>query len=631
MAASSGSPGPQHDQTVHRAFLENLPLVAWAADADAPRVFYVNRHVERLLGYAPVEWTEDAALRDAAIHPEDRERFADHLARVRARGTSHVDFRALHRDGAVVWMRDHAVLVRDADGRPRYIQGFGLDISDQRRAEEALRESEERYRLIVETAAQGVWVIDADGNTTFANDALGEMLGVSADEMVGKNAFDFLPPEVRELPRFDLELVRAGERRQFERQLLLPTGSRIDAIFTTSPLTTADGEYAGALAMVTDVTERKRLAAELERTNRLEAIGGLAGGVAHDFNNSMMAIRGFAELLLAKLDEGHPLRAHVEGIVHAADGATALTRQLLAYGRRQVLRPEVLDLNEVVKTLEPLLRRALGSGIELTLELGNCLGAVNADHGRLDDVLLELAANARDAMPDGGELTIRTSQAGSDVVLEVVDEGLGMDAHVRDRAFEPFFTTKEVGLGAGMGLATVYGIVMQSGGRIELESERERGTTMRIYLPTVAARNAEEGAREVGGPRPESILLVEDEPVVRALVAEMVAQLGYRVRETASAEEALELAADESTPIDLLITDVVMPSMGGTELATRLRELRPSLRVLYVSGYPRGAISSEDALEPGSSFLQKPFTLDLLHDALDRLVGEGAVEAQVTP
>jgi two-component system cell cycle sensor histidine kinase/response regulator CckA len=501
---------------------------------------------------------------------------------------------------------------------------------------EALRESEERYRLIVETAAEGVWVLGADNATTFANARMAEILSLPVEDLVGTSVFDYVAAETHPDTAANLKKLRAGERLQFERQLVRADGTYVDALVSTSPLTTADGSHCGTLALVTDITEHKRLQLQLEQAKQMEAIGGLAGGVAHDFNNSMMAIRGFAELLLSRLEPGDPCRRDAEGIKQAADGAAAVTRRLLAFGRRQVLQPEVLNVNDVVRALEPMLRRTLGDDVELDLDLSEELGRVNVDPAQLEEVILELADNALDAMPEGGRLTIRTVEQtpepvvtrygqtiepGRYVMIAVSDNGTGIAEDAYDRVTDPFFTTKELDRGSGMGLPTVLGIVKQSGGYLSIETEVGKGSTFNVFFPLVDEAAAPPAVDAPGLPAraARTVLLVEDDEVVRAVVAEMLDELGYVVREAAGSDEALELAG-EADSMDILVTDVVMPGLGGPELAAALLELQPGLRVLYMSGYTaRSTGDVEGALGSGASFLQKPFTFELLRQKLDTL------------
>ncbi len=380
--------------------------------------------------------------------------------------------------------------------------------------------------------------------------------------------------------------------------------------------------------------ERVQLQHDLAQAQKLEAIGRLAGGVAHDFNNILTAILGSAELLLLDTPQGASAREEVEIIRDAAQRAQELIRQLLAFSARQVLRPAVTDLNDLIKNLSRMLRRLIGEDLALTAELADGLGAVRVDPGQVEQVLVNLAVNARDAMPDGGRLTIRTENVemtdsgelpdGRYVLIEVVDTGSGMDAATLARVFEPFFTTKARGKGTGLGLATVYGIVRQSGGQVAVSSTLGTGTTFRIHLPRVdspvePSRAAPPVALPAAGT--ETVLVAEDEQIVRVLIRKVLEQAGYTVLLAGGGAEALQLAERHTGPIHLLVTDVVMPGMSGRELARRLLERRPDTKVLYVSGYADVAVERHGVLDPGTAFMQKPFSPSALaqrvRDVLD--------------
>jgi two-component system cell cycle sensor histidine kinase/response regulator CckA len=370
--------------------------------------------------------------------------------------------------------------------------------------------------------------------------------------------------------------------------------------------------------------------ARLLQMSKMEAVGRLAGGVAHDFNNLLTAILGYTNLVLDELGPAHPSRPDVEQIQHAAESAASLTRQLLAFSRRQVLQPEILDLNLVVGNIESLLRRLIGEQIQFVTDLAPTVGHVNADQGQLEQVLMNLAINARDAMAGGGRLTIATRdvtvtpdiaklhrglQPGDYVLLEVGDTGSGMDAHVLAHLFEPFFTTKKRGQGTGLGLATVYGIIKQSGGYIAVDTEVGKGTTFSIYLPPTrlpqpATPEPRSRPRPEGGS--ETILLVEDQPEVRAIARTILSRRGYTVLEADGGVAALEIARTHEATIDLLLTDVIMPVIGGQELARQVLGMRPGVRVLFASGYTDDVLIQQGVLQPGAEWIQKPFSRESL-------------------
>jgi len=390
-----------------------------------------------------------------------------------------------------------------------------------------------------------------------------------------------------------------------------------------------------------DITERRVLENQFRQAQKMEAVGRLAGGVAHDFNNLLMVISGYAEVLLEQTRKGNPLYPKIEAIHQAADRATNLTHQLLAFSRKQLLELKVVDLNIIIEDMERLLRPLIGENIELQTQLAPDLGRTRADAGQIEQVLMNLVVNSKDAMPQGGKITIQTANArldnedlrreytyiqpGSYVVLSVTDTGEGMDKETQLRIFEPFFTTKEKGKGTGLGLSTVYGIIKQSRGYVLVESEPAQGTTFRIYLPRVEdalePTGAASAARTHAGGS-ETVLLVEDEESVRQLVRETLESKGYKVLEAENGEAALQIVATHSGKIDMLITDVVMPGMSGRELSARLCASRPQTKVLYLSGYTEDAIVHEGVVDPDTAFLQKPFTLQMLSRKVREVLGE---------
>jgi len=418
-------------------------------------------------------------------------------------------------------------------------------------------------------------------------------------------------------PAIDIE--RSGE-------LLGRPGELLHWVSSYYPLRDAAGDVVGVGLVVRDVTEQRHLEERARSRQRLEALGGLAGGIAHDFNNLLTAITGYAEIALSGLGPEEPVRTDIEEIRHAAGRAAALTSQLLAFGRSQVLRPETVDLNDVVLAVDPLLRRLLGADVELVTLLGEGLAPVSADRGQLEQVLVNLAVNARDAMPAGGTLAIATTDVtlpdgelppGDYVRLSVADTGIGIPSGLRDRIFEPFFTTKEAGEGSGLGLATVYGIVSQSSGAIGVESKPGR-TVFTVHLPraegaAMPSATAAPDPLALGGN--ETILLVDDEDVVRGLVRRVLAERGYTVLEARNGSEALSVAERANGSIDLVVTDVVMPHLGGPEMVERLVQVRPDLKVLFISGYT-GQATSFYGIEPSRAFLQKPFTPQALAEAV---------------
>jgi PAS domain S-box-containing protein len=511
------------------------------------------------------------------------------------------------------------------------------------RVEEALRESQaqlartEAFSLVM-TAHLGL-----DGRWLKVPPTLCGFLGYAEDELLGLREREVShADDVENDLRQQARLVN-GEARSYdlEKRYLRRDGTAAWTYLNCSIVQDHDGRPLYFLAYLRDISERKSLEDQLRQAQKMEAVGQLAGGIAHDFNNLLTAIIGNAELLLAEMNSRDPRRIDVSEINRAAHRAATLTRQLLAFSRKQVLQPRIISLNEVVTDLSTMLRRIIGEDIELELDLDRNLGQVQADAGQLEQVITNLAVNARDAMPQGGTLTLRTANVAAEevaagnpeappllgplVAVSVADTGTGMDERTQARLFEPFFTTKELGRGTGLGLATAYGIVRQSGGHIRVRTQLHQGSTFTVYLPRVEG-DAEE-SDETGGGRTategtETVLVVEDEEAVRVLARRVLMSRGYRVLEAGNADQALALAGGGKERIDLLLTDVVMPGMGGPALAERLVHARPDLRVLYISGYAEEAIQRHGALPAGGALLEKPFTADeLAHRVRETLSG----------
>ena len=508
-----------------------------------------------------------------------------------------------------------------------------------------LRESEQRFRAMFAAAPFGAELTDLDGHVVEVNAALERMLGFSAEEITTVPRDRYCDPEDEARDRELLGELVAGQGTGYEldRRFTTADGRHVLGKVAVALVPDADGRPKYRLAFVEDVTRRGELEDQLRQAHRLEAVGRLAGGVAHDFNNLLTAITGYAEFALDRLEPGAAVRGDVEEILKAGKRAGSLTSQLLAFSRKQMLQPKDLNFNYLVADMHNMLRRLIGEHIELgTVFYGPESLEVRADPGQLEQVVLNLVVNARDAMPDGGRITIETSSVTVDLdsslltqdgakpgeyaVLAVHDTGVGIAPEDVGRLFEPFFTTKGVGEGTGLGLATVYGIVRQSGGFVAVTSAPGTGSTFEVYLPrVVTATEAGSSAAEPAEPLQgrERVLLVEDEPVVRKLVREMLVRNGYDVLDAADGPSALALVDSLGVPIDVLVTDVVMPSMSGRELAERLRRSQPETLVLYTSGYTDAAIMGEDELGERTHFLQKPFGVIELTEKI-RLLVDGA-------
>jgi PAS domain S-box-containing protein len=523
--------------------------------------------------------------------------------------------------------------------------GLAVDVTERRRAEEALRRSKEHLRTVISNAPIVLFALDAKGNFTLCEGRGLEAVGLKPGEVVGKSAFDVY----RKAPQVRMNVRRALSGEEFSSTAEMG-GLWVETYF--SPVFKGYDEVAGAIGVAINITDRhraedalRRSEEQLRHSRKMEAIGRVAGGVAHDFNNLLTAITGYAEILLAgsgaagSLAAADPHRKSIEEIRKAADRATALTRQLLAFSRKQVLSPKALKVNQMVGEMDKMLRSLIREDIELTTVLDPSLGEVWADPGQMEQVILNLALNARDAMPAGGHLSLETANVelegtyargelflvpGSYVMIAVSDTGMGMDEEVKAHLFEPFFTTKEEGKGQGLGLSAVYGIVKQSGGTIAVESQKGRGTTFKVFLPRVDKSQMADAASAPSDSLKgvETVLLVEDEEAVRTLVREILRMHGYNVLEARQGGEAILISQRHKGPIHLLLTDMVMANMSGKELAEHLKPLRPEMHVLVISGYSEevvlhgpGGIRSGSPGDPGrdasdyhDAFLAKPFT-----------------------
>ena len=500
-------------------------------------------------------------------------------------------------------------------------------IARRQRAESALREAHAQLQAVIDSSPLAMYTVDADGTARSWNPAAASLYGWSAAEVIGGPISVIAEDHASQ--RDIRERVFRGETlRGIETTKRRKDGAPVTVSMAAAPLYDASGRITGAMLIAADLTEMRRLEVQYRQAQKMEAVGRLAGGIAHDFNNLLTAILGTSGLVLENVAIDPRTRLDVQEIEKAAKRAAGLTRQLLVFSRQQVLEPRILDLNAVVRDMERMLERLIGENVQLHTQLASGVGAVQADPGQLQQAIMNLVVNARDAMPDGGRVTIETTdveldprqleahnltQPGKYVLLAVHDTGVGMDAATKARLFEPFFTTKEPGRGTGLGLATVYSIVKQSGGYIWAYSEPGHGTTFKVYLPRV------DGTPEKISQTPatfavgsETVLVVEDQAEVRALTTRILKARGYTVLEAASAEDALRLVDGYVKRIDLLLTDVVMPGVNGRDLAERLTVLRRDLKVLFVSGYTGEAIRQHGLLELGAAFLQKPFTPEVL-------------------
>ena len=571
-----------------------------------------------MLGYDGADLAAGRVRWDAAIAPEFRERALRASAMLRE-GKPVLPWRAafVRKDGARVPLL--VALVPQPGGAIC----ITVDLTELQKAQESLRATEQRYRQLFERDLAGVFSLAEDGRILDANPAFARLAGYAGrDELLAANPPTLLPG----LSALLAALARDGAFTNRELELQPRQGGSV-SVLANLAVTEADADLPRRIeGTVIDLSDYKNLEQQFRQAQKMESIGQLAGGVAHDFNNLLTVITGYSQMLMARPTMPEPVRKNLAQIDRAAMRAAALTRQLLAFSRQQVLEPQVLDLNVVIESAAAMLRRVIGENYELVVRLEANLPKIRADPGQLEQVLMNLAVNARDAMPGGGKIVIETQPAALDaaysrehpgvapgdyVLFAVTDTGIGMDEATRAHVFEPFFTTKPVGRGTGLGLATVFGIVKQSGGTISVYSEPGRGTSMKIYLPVfqgATAAAAAEAAAATPTVGSETILLVEDEPEVRTYLNEVLLDLGYTVLSAAHPNQARELSRSHSGAIHLLLSDVILPESNGPALATELRRLRPDMQVLYVSGYPTQAIIASGALHADAAFLHKPFT-----------------------
>ena len=619
-----------------RRLAENAPDMIYRYEfAPVRRFSYVSPAATPITGYTPEEFYADPDL-GVRITPPERRPVVEKLFHGEQVLEPSREVEWICKDGRLITVEVHDTPVYDEAGALVAIEGIARDITERRRNEEALR----RLSLVVEQAPVSILITDKDANIEYVNPAFTAITGYTRDEVLGKNPRILqsgeTPPEVyRDL----WSAVTAGREWRGEFRNKTKDGRVFCERAVIAPLLDSRGKITHFVGIKEDITENRKLEQQLLQAQKMEAVGRLAGGVAHDFNNLLTVINGYSELLRDRLAEGDPLRDMAEQIRRAGERAADLTQQLLAFSRKQPARPQPLSLNDMVSQSKGMLERLLGEDIELVTRLAPGLGLVMADPGQMHQILMNMAVNARDAMPGGGTLTIETANVEVDqgdaglasdavpgpyVVLAITDTGIGMDAETRERIFEPFFTTKEVGKGTGLGLSTVYGIVRQYGGWITVYSEPGRGSTFRIHLPRVPDATAvtwetEPKSAVAGGS--ETILVVEDQAEVRKFAVAVLNGLGYRVLEAARGEDALLIAGRHAGPIQLLLTDAVMPGMAGTELSMRLRSSRPDMAVIFMSGYSESVIARDGMISPDVNYLAKPFSADLLarkvREALD--------------
>jgi two-component system cell cycle sensor histidine kinase/response regulator CckA len=614
-------------EELFRLISENAADMIAVVDMEGRRI-YNSLAYQKVLGYSAEELRNSSGLEQ--IHPDDRARVQQAAAEARRTGQGNtLEYRIRHKDGTWRVLESTSSVIVSTKGEPGRLVIVNRDITERKKTGEALRQSESSFRSMVDEAPYGIYRVGEDGRFVRVNPALQSMLGYETptellETNVGtdvfRNPIDF--QHLRELLR------RVGEFKDVEADWKRKDGTPITV--RCSGRYIQDNETPCFEAFAEDVTERRVLERQLRMAAKMEAVGRLSGGIAHDFNNLLGVIIGYSQVLRRRLGPDNPLHEYAEEVEKAGQRAVSLTRQLLAFSRQQVLTPVVLDLNALISDMEKMLPRLLGEDVAVGIDLDPEIGTVKADQGQIEQVVMNLAVNARDAMPGGGKLLITTANVELDqtyarqhpgakpgryVMLAVKDSGMGMNAETLAHIFEPFFTTKEVGKGTGLGLATVYGVVKQSGGYVWVDSELGKGAAFQIFLPRIE----ETVAPKVAGPSKveelrgnETVLLVEDADALRKLARSFLVEHGFYVLSASNGEEAVEVARNHAGSIHLLLTDVVMPGMNGKALADHLQNTRPNLKIVYISGYTDSFIAGHGVLEEGTHLLHKPFTEDAL-------------------
>ena len=608
---------------------ENAADMIAIVDMQGQRIFNSISY-QKVLGYSPEELQASSAFEQ--IHPDDREKVKKAAEEARHTGIGKtLEYRLRHKNGTWLVLESTSSVILNSAGQPEKLVIVNRNITERKKAEDALGRSEADFRSVVEDAPYGIYRASAAGRLLQMNPAFQTMLGyASAQELHNKDLAEGVFRYAAEYQRLTELLLRSAEIKDIEMEWKRQDGTEITVRCSGRCIRDERGAPAYFEMFAEDVTEKRVLERQLRMAQKMEAIGRLSGGIAHDFNNHLGVIIGYSRVLKKALGGNNLLGEHALEIEKAGQRAASLTKQLLAFSRQQVLTPAILNFNTLASDMESMLPRLLGEDIQVSLALDPELGCVKADQSQIEQVIMNLAVNARDAMPTGGKLKIQTanvefdqaytrthpgSRAGHYVLLRVTDTGTGMDAATLTHIFEPFFTTKERGKGTGLGLATVYGIVKQSDGYIWVDSTPGKGTSFDIFLQRHVGQAVAEEQRIDSGeklPCSETILLAEDAEPLRKLAQTFLEAAGFRVWSAGSGEEALEVAACSGVTFDLLLTDVVMPGMNGRLLAEQLLPRQPGIKVLYMSGYTDSFIAGHGVLDPGTHLLHKPFTEDVL-------------------
>ena len=619
-----------------RMLAEHINTVFWLMDAAGEKMLYVSPAYEKAWGRTCQSLYDNVQSFLEAVHPADREKATHIFQQQILKGHVDGEYRLLHPDGSVRWTWIRGYPVRNAAGTVTHNVGICEDITERKEHELA----SSRLAAIVESTEDAIVSMSLEGIAITWNHGAEKLYGYTAEEMIGRSVSVLIPSDRQQEYRELMARVKLKERiANFEAVRQRKDGTLIEVSTSITPIAIRSGAINSSSKISHDITKIKQLERQYLQAQKMEAIGTLAGGVAHDFNNLLTVINGYCGLLLNFPALDDKSRVMVDEIHKAGERAAMLTRQLLAFSRQQMLEPQVLDLNDVVTDTESMLRRLIGEDIVISLSLEPSMRRIKADPGQIQQILMNLVVNARDAMPQGGTLSIETKNVtldeeycqshsgacpGEFAMLAVIDEGTGMDDQTRAHIFEPFYTTKEFGKGTGLGLAMVFGITKQSGGYIHVDSEIGRGTSFEVYFPVSTLDDSHPQRHEltVTPKGHETLLLVEDDNAVRVLANHILQSCGYQVLEAAGGQQAIRLAESHRGPLDLLVSDVVMPHLSGRQLAEQLAALQPRMKVLFLSGYTDDSVIRHGVMQADFAFLQKPFTLASLsskvRDVLDK-------------
>jgi two-component system cell cycle sensor histidine kinase/response regulator CckA len=636
---------------IEKSLLENKGLFRLIAESiddvfrisDGEKIVYVSPAFERVFGYPRPNVSQTLEFIHDTIHPDDREHVTVAQATMKEGKPFDLEYRITRPDGSIRHIWDRGFPVPDENDMINRYVCIARDVTEWKIAEEAFKEFTDYLNQIINCIADPVFVKDRQLRFTLVNDAMCAFSGQSRDKMLGKTVRKLLPKEQADFIERQEELVFESGQESIVEEEVNPRQNEKRIVMAKKALLRNKLGEKQIVGVIRDITEYKSLEAQFLQAQKMEAVGVLAGGVAHDFNNLIMVINGYSDFLLNDLDQDDPRRKEVEQIKDAGQRAASLTSQLLAFSRKQILSPQILDLNTSIEDMGIMLRRLIGEDIEIVIIAAKGLGMISADPGQIQQIIMNLVSNAREAMPKGGKITIETADVDLDenysrkhaavtpgpyVMLAISDNGMGMDEETQARIFEPFFSTKGPGKGTGLGLSTVYGIVQQSGGTIWLYSELGQGTTFKIYFPRVEAKadkSTEISKIDRRPKRTKTVLVVEDEFAVRGLTVRILKKQGYKVLEASNGKDALSVVREYADKIHLVITDVVMPGMSGKDLITQIEALRPGIKSLYTSGYTSNAIVHHHILDSKVDFLQKPFNADALLCKVGELIDSSKI------